>query len=43
MFAYLLYRMLLRLTTIDTALINASFYVVGLNIISVKAYLTFVF
>lgn len=40
MFAYLLknktteYRMLLRLTTIDITLINALFYVVGLNIIS---------
>lgn len=40
MFAYLLknktteYRMLLRLTTIDIILINALFYVLGLNIIS---------
>lgn len=48
MFAYLLnnktteYRMLLRLTTIDIILINALFYVLGLNKL-VKVHLILVF
>ena len=37
------YRTLLRFPTTDITLINALFYVMGLNVISVKVYLILLF